>query len=247
MNRSRHVVVIAAVSALVAAIACGSEDETPTPAPGSSPTVSSTTAANVTPGSSDTPVTTRIPGATRTPVTSPTPPAATATTGPVLGRELLTGGSFESGNFDEWEPRVGTGQQIEISDDVALTGERSLHMTSPTEGDWPMLVLRQRFFVEGGKSYQWGFSALQNEYGPVQMLFTFNDDREAALPGTLTSDWTTTSGNNWLDVRAITIAPEGAVTASVAIQLRIRPEAAENVSGDLEVFVDDVTVREVLG
>ena len=99
----------------------------------------------------------------------------------MLGPELIPDGSFESGNFDEWEPRVGTGQRIEISDEVALSGDRSLHMTAPTEGDWPMLELRQRFFVEGGKSYQWGFSSLQNEFGPVQMLFTFTDNRRKRL------------------------------------------------------------------
>lgn len=246
LNRKSHLVIVLTAVTCIITVACGSEAE---PTQSLSATSTSVSSGNPTSTSSSvsTPDTTVIPGVTRTPVTSPTPVPPTSTVGPVLGPELIAGGSFESGDFSEWEVRVGTGQQIQIVDDVALVGERSLHMTSPPEGDWPEIVLRQRFFVEEGQSYQWGFSSQQNEYGPVQMLLRFYNNREEFMNGTVNSDWVTTEENSWLDVSAITTAPEGAVTAQIVIQLRILPEAVENASSNLEVYVDDVTVREVLG
>ena len=181
--------------------------------------------------------------ATSTPVPTPTalpgPPTA-------LGPELIEDGGFESGALDNWELRQNETQVIEIAYDVALTGSRSLYMsTLADEEDWPWIILTKLYPLEVGKQYLYRFHSLQFAEGHAQVLIDFYDANDEFVIRTSNAS-AVTSTEEWLDLWAVVETPENTAWGRVIVQLRIRDEAATGPNETLELWVDDLSVRQVL-
>lgn len=174
---------------------------------------------------------------------SSTPTSPPATSPPALGRELLIDGSFELTPYEHWRPQLQQEQLIEITGEKVASGDRALHMTTPTSlKSWPWLILRNRFPAGAGDSLHVSYKAIETERGPVQVLIDFYNGNGEFIIRNLTSAHRD-SGGEWYENSATFVAPEGSATALINIQLRIREQAPGET---LEAWVDDVSVRQVL-
>lgn len=115
-------------------------------------------------------------------------------------------------------------------------------MTSSSADQWPLVVLRERFPTEAGANYRLQYNALQSAQGPVQILLDFHDGSGEFIDRHTFSEWIDSEGE-WLQIGRVVEAPEGAATAIVTVQLRIRNDDELPRLEQLEVWVDELSVR----
>lgn len=159
----------------------------------------------------------------------------------------MVNGSFEDGILDSWVIQIEDGQKIEISEDVANTGRRSLRIfTALDVNGWPHLDLLDEFPLENGARYRYGARSQHSEFGPVQVLFRFVDSSERVFISFSNSSDRASQDGEWIDVNGVITVPEGAVRGYITVQLQISPEAGDDPIDFLALFVDDVSVRKVI-
>lgn len=118
-------------------------------------------------------------------------------------------------------------------------------MTSSSAEQWPWLVLRERFPTEAGSDYLVKVNTIQSSQGPVQVLLDFYDGSGEFIERRLTSEWID-SGDDWIEISGLFKAPERAATAQLILQLRIRLDDEMPRPDQLDVWIDDVSVRKAV-
>ena len=159
----------------------------------------------------------------------------------------MVNGSFEDGILDSWVIQLEENQEIEISEDAANTGRRSLRIfTALDVNGWPRMDLFDEFPVESGARYRYGARSQHSEFGPVQVLFRFVDSSGRIFTSFSNSSDRASQDGEWINVNGVITVPEGAVRGYMTVQLRIAPEAGDDPIDFLALFVDDVSVRKIL-